>query len=207
MESRAGHLPRAERPDGPIAAIAAVLAMLLVAPLSSAAEIDIGAPFTLTDQNGRTRRDTDFRGAWMLIYFGYTYCPDTCPTALLKMTAAVDLLAQRDPAKAARVVPIFITIDPARDTPALLKDYAGSFTPHLVALTGKPDALRDLAYAYGVFFAKEPGGGDTYLIDHTSFIYLMGPDGRYVSHFEKDVTQDQLADVLAAQIVTNAAQR
>ena len=202
--SRPGHAPH-----GPILATAALLAAMLGAPLLPAAEVDVGAPFILTDQHGATRTDADFRGSYMLIYFGYTYCPDTCPTSLLKMVEALDALGAREPAKAARIVPILITIDPLRDSPALLKDYASSFSPRLVALTGTSDALRDLAYAYGVFFAKAPGsaGVNSYLIDHTSFTYLMGPDGRYVTHFEKDVSAGDLAAALAARVTSLDAER
>ena len=211
MRMRGANLVRAVRPQsaphGPILAVAALLSTLIGAPILPAAEVEVGAPFTLIDQNGRTRSDTDFRGSYMLIYFGYTYCPDTCPTSLLKMIEALDALEKRAPAKAAHITPIFITIDPERDTPAVLKDYAGSFSPRLVALTGKPDALRDLGYAYGVFFAKTPGSRDGYFIDHTSFTYLMAPDGRYIIHFEKDVTAEQLAGALDAHITTPEPQR
>jgi cytochrome oxidase Cu insertion factor (SCO1/SenC/PrrC family) len=180
-------------------------ASLLWLPGIRAAEVEIGAPFALTDQNGKPRSDEDFRGSYALIYFGYTFCPDVCPTGLMKMTDALAALAKGDPAKAARVVPIFITIDPARDTPETLKDYAAHFSPRLVALTGQPDALRELAYAYGVRFAKAPGGGEYYMMDHTGFTYLVGPDGRYITHFESDVTVDELVKQLDARVVVPAS--
>jgi cytochrome oxidase Cu insertion factor (SCO1/SenC/PrrC family) len=188
-------------------AMTALLAVVLgVAPVAGG-EVEIGAPFTLTDQNGKTRADTDFRGSYMLVYFGYTFCPDICPVGLMKMTEALAALETRDPAKAARVVPVFITLDPERDTPAQLRDYAGSFSPRLVALTGTPEAVRTVAYGYGTFFARAPGGGDAYLMDHTSFTYLMGPDGRYITHFEKDVTAGDLALALAAHVAVPEPQR
>jgi cytochrome oxidase Cu insertion factor (SCO1/SenC/PrrC family) len=200
-----------DRPDssprGPILAVAALLATVLGAPFLSAAEVEVGAPFTLIDQNGKTRTDADFRGSYMLIYFGFTYCPDICPTALLTMIQALDKLAMTAPVNADRVVPIFITIDPMRDTSDVLKDYAASFSRRLVALTGKPEDLRDVAYGYGVFFAKGPGGGENYMMDHTGFTYLMGPDGRYITHFEKDVTVEELARVLEAQTAAKEPQR
>lgn len=183
---------------------AATLAVPLSAPAAenppTAAEVDIGGPFRLTDQNGIERSDQDFRGAYMLIYFGYTFCPDSCPTSLLKMTGALAAFAKQDSIAAAQVMPIFISTDPARDTPAVLKDYAASFSPRLIALTGKPDAVRDVIYGYGGNFARGPGGGKDYLMDHTVFIYLMGPDGRYITHFENDVTVDDLVSALTKHI-------
>lgn len=187
------------------ATLAGLAASLLWPPGASTAEVEIGAPFVLTDQNGMPRGDKDFLGSYALIYFGYTFCPDVCPTALSKMTDALAALAKRDPAKTARVVPIFITIDPARDTPETLKDYAAHFSPRLVALTGQPDALRELAYAYGVRFAKAPGGGEYYMMDHTGFTYLVGPDGRYITHFESDVTVDELVRQLDARVAAPAS--
>lgn len=185
--------------------LAGLGASLLWLPGVGAAEVEIGAPFALTDQNGKPRSDEDFRGSYALIYFGYSFCPEVCPTGLAKMTDALAVLAKRDPAKAARVVPIFITIDPARDTPETLKDYAAHFSPRLVALTGQPDALRELAYAYGVRFAKAPGGGEYYMMDHTGFTYLVGPDGRYITHFEGDVTVDELVKQLDERVVAPAS--
>lgn len=194
-----GPQSRSRRPMVQFAAILAGLIILLLGPSHAiAAEVEIGGPFTLTDQYGQTRSEQDFRGSYMLIYFGYTSCPDACPTALLKMTDALALVAGRDPGRAARATPIFITIDPERDTPERLKDYAASFSPRLVALSGDIETLRTAGYAYGVFFAKMPASGGSYLMDHTDFIYLMGPDGRYLKHFENDVTAEQLADALEA---------
>lgn len=147
----------------------------------------IGGPFTLVDQDGKQRREADFRGEYMLIYFGYTYCPDVCPTALHQMTLALDQLGDR--AKSVR--PIFITVDPGRDTVARLKKYAANFHPRLVALTGDLDAVKQAAKVYRVYFAKAQsgdGGGESsgdkdYLMDHTSIIYLMDREGRYLTHF------------------------
>ncbi len=152
----------------------------------------IGGPFTLIDQNGRTVTDKDLLGNFALIYFGYTYCPDICQVALSEMTAALDILGP----EAARVQPVFITVDPARDTAEHLKEYASFFHPRLLALTGTPDQTAAAAKAYKVYAAKAeqhdhaPGTpvdhlheGDDYLMDHTSIIYLMGPDGKLRSHF------------------------
>jgi protein SCO1/2 len=137
----------------------------------------VGGPFTLIDQNGVARRDSDFRGKLVMIYFGYTYCPDACPTTLQAMSETLDLLGD----KAAKVQPLFISVDPARDTQDQLKAYAANFHPSLIALTGAPDQLKKVEQEYHVYVAKVPqAGSDDYLIDHTSIIYLIGADGRYL---------------------------
>ena len=152
----------------------------------------IGGPFTLVDQNGKTRTDAEFRGKYMLVYFGYTYCPDFCPTELNTITDAMGLLG----AAAAKVQPIFITIDPARDTVQQMKLYAQSFDPRLIALTGTPEQIAVVAKGYRVYYAKAPGaeskGGD-YLMDHSTFIYLMGPDGAYLTHFRYGMSAKDMA--------------
>ncbi len=153
--------------------------------------VRIGGPFTLVDHDGKTRGDGDFRGEHLLIYFGYTYCPDVCPTALSDMALAMDALGD----EAAKVRPIFITVDPSRDTPERLKPYVANFHPRLVGLTGSETAVAAAAKAYRVYFAKsktEAAPGE-YLMDHTSIIYLMGPDGRYLTHFTHGVTAETMA--------------
>jgi cytochrome oxidase Cu insertion factor (SCO1/SenC/PrrC family) len=152
--------------------------------------LSIGGPFALTDQNGVVRHDGDFRGRLMLIYFGYTYCPDACPTALTIIGAALEKLG----ASATSVQPIFITVDPARDTVAQMKSYAANFTPRLLALTGSDQEIAAAARGYRVYYAKVKGeGGDDYSMDHSSLVYLMGRDGRYLAHFGPDTTADQMA--------------
>lgn len=158
----------------------------------------VGGPFTLTDQHGEQRTQQDFAGRYMLIYFGYTYCPDFCPMSLSNMTQAMDLLP---PAAAEQVVPVFITIDPERDTVAQLSEYAPLFHPRLVALTGSAEATKQAAQAYRVYFAKAgDDDSDAYLMDHSTFIYLMGPDGRYVRHFAHNVTPEEMAEAIEAAI-------
>lgn len=150
----------------------------------------IGGPFALTDQNGTVRHDTDFHGKLALVYFGYTYCPDACPTALHAMSEALDQLGD----KQTDVQPIFITIDPARDTQAQLKLYVANFHPRLIALTGTPEQIAAVAKEYHVYYQKvDQGGGDDYLMDHSSIIYLMGRDGRYVAHFRSTDTPAAMA--------------
>ncbi|HZS81799.1 MAG TPA: SCO family protein [Stellaceae bacterium] len=166
----------------------------VLAPRGAAA---IGGPFTLTDQNGRVRHDTDFHGKLMLVYFGYTYCPDVCPTELQTMSQAMDILG----AKGKEVQPIFITVDPERDTVEEMKAYAANFHPRLLALTGTPEEIARAARAYKVFYQKAPqaDGGD-YLMDHSSIVYLMGRDGRYLAHFGGDTTAEQMAEAIAKQL-------
>ena len=153
--------------------------------------VKIGGSFTLVDHQGKSRADEDFRGEHLLIYFGYTYCPDVCPTALSDMALVMDALGD----EAAKLRPVFITIDPSRDTPERLKPYVANFHPKLVGLTGSETAVAAAAKAYRVYFAKsntEAGSGE-YLMDHTSIIYLMGPDGRYLTHFSHGVTAENMA--------------
>lgn len=153
----------------------------------------IGGPFALTDQNGRTVTDRDYRGKFMLVYFGYTFCPDACPTALLQIGQALDRLGPSGDA----VQPIFITIDPARDTQEQLKSYAANFHPRLVALTGTPAQIAQVAKAYRVYYAKAADSGTTdYLMDHTSIIYLMDREGGYLTHFTHLSTPDQIATAI-----------
>jgi cytochrome oxidase Cu insertion factor (SCO1/SenC/PrrC family) len=158
----------------------------------------VGGPFTLTDQHGAQRTEQDFAGRYMLIYFGYTYCPDFCPMSLANMAQALDLLPAE---RAERVVPILITIDPERDTVEQLAEYAPLFHPRLVALTGSLEQIKDAAKAYRVYFGKAGNGdSDTYLMDHSTFIYLMGPDGKYVAHFSHSATPEEIAAGIEAAI-------
>jgi len=157
------------------------------------AGIRIGGPFTLVDQNGTTRHDSDFRGELMLVYFGYTYCPDACPTALQAMSTALDDLG--DAGKA--VQPIFITVDPERDTVQQMKLYAGNFHPRLIALTGTVEQTTAAARAYRIYFEKVKGSGsDDYTVDHSSFIFLMGRDGQYLTHLPSDASPDRIASII-----------
>jgi len=161
------------------------------------APVDIGGAFTLTDQSGTTRHAEDFRGKLMLVYFGYSFCPDACPTALQDMSQALDLLG----AKGDAVQPIFITIDPARDTVEQMKLYADNFHPRLLALTGTPEQIAAAARAYRVYYEKSKSTtGNDYLMDHSSYIYLMGRDGRYVSHFPPGTTAQQIAAAIEKRL-------
>jgi len=157
----------------------------------------VGGPFELIDQAGRTRSEADFRGSYMLVYFGYTFCPDVCPTSLTVMTRALQALKDTDPGLAAKVVPIFITVDPERDTVEALATYAPHFHESLVALTGTAAQVAAAAKAYRVYYAKaEDDSASDYLMDHSSFIFLMDPDGRYLTHFAHDATPDTILKAL-----------
>ncbi|MSO91966.1 MAG: SCO family protein [Rhodospirillales bacterium] len=149
----------------------------------------IGGPFTLVDHNGKTVTERDFAGRSMLIYFGFTYCPDVCPNTLTVMGEALNKLGD----KAASVVPILVTVDPERDTAEHLKEYVRHFHPRLVALTGTTDQVADVSRKYRVYYAKvrpEGAGEQEYLMDHTSIIYLMGPDGQFRTHFSHGIDAD-----------------
>lgn len=184
------------------AAILAAGLAIAVWSLSSGGSIEsvgaasIGGDFTLVDQNGKTRRAEDFRGKLMLIYFGYTYCPDVCPTELQTMSDAVDLLGEKQQA----VQPIFVTIDPERDTPDQLRLYAESFHPRLVALTGTKEQVAAAARAYKVYFAKRPQEGGDYLMDHSSFVFLMSRDGKYLMHFGPGTSAEQMAAAITKRL-------
>lgn len=155
----------------------------------------IGGPFRLTDQNGKPRGDADFRGQYTLVFFGYTNCPDVCPTTLQTLTDAMTELGP----KAEKVTPVFITVDPERDTAKALKDYAANFTPRLVMLTGSPADIAAVAKEYRVYYAKA-GEGPNYAMDHTALIYLMGPDGTYVTHYAPQATADDIAKDLSKRL-------
>src|SRR5450631_3031317 len=152
----------------------------------------VGGPFTLTDQNGRQRSDSEFRGKLMVVYFGYSRCPDVCPTDLMAITQALDALG---PA-AESVQPVFITVDPERDT-KVLADYISSFHHSFVGLTGSPDEIRTVANSYKAFYVKVQGErSGEYSIDHAGIIYLMGRSGEYLGFMPTQTNPDRLTEVL-----------
>jgi cytochrome oxidase Cu insertion factor (SCO1/SenC/PrrC family) len=152
----------------------------------------VGGPFTLTDQTGRKRSDSEFRGKLMIVYFGYTFCPDVCPADLMAITQALDALG---PA-AEGIQPVFITVDPERDT-KVLADYVAAFHHSLVGLTGSPDEIRKVANAYKAFYAKAPTErSGEYSIDHAGVIYLMGRDGEYLGFMPPQTGPERLTEVL-----------
>jgi protein SCO1/2 len=139
----------------------------------------IGGPFTLTDQDGKTVRDSDFAGKYRLVYFGYSYCPDICPVDLQKLMRGLSAFEKSDPARGARVAPMFITVDPERDTPAALKAFVSRYHPRLLGLTGTPEQIAAVAKAYVVTYNKVPGSApDRYLMAHSQLAFLMDPAGK-----------------------------
>ena len=152
----------------------------------------VGGPFTLTDQTGKKRSDSDFRGKLMIVYFGYTFCPDVCPADLMAITQSLDALG----AAAEGIQPIFITIDPKRDT-KVLGEYLGAFHKSFVGLTGTPEEVRKVANSYKAFYAKlPPTPSGEYAIDHTGIIYLMGRDGEYLGFMPPQTDPQKLTEIL-----------
>ena len=157
----------------------------------------IGGPFELTSHDGKRIRDAKYRGKLMLVYFGFTYCPDICPAGLQVISAALDKIG----AQSNKVAPLFITVDPERDTPEQLKSYVSSFHPSLIGLTGSAEDISAAAKAYRVYYrkAQDPSLSE-YTMDHTSFIYLMDGKGEFVTHFPHAVTPDKLAARLKTEL-------
>jgi protein SCO1/2 len=180
-----------------VAGIGVVLALgvlvLIVRPHAAPGVqgLTVGGPFSLMDGAGKSVTDRDFRGKFMLMYFGYTHCPDVCPTTLAAMGAAMDRLP---PAARARIVPVFITVDPERDTPSVVGAYARAFGPEFVGLTGSAAAIGTAEREYRVYAQKHVLEGGDYAMDHSSVIYVMGPDGSFVT-----VLDDQMAPGTMAQ--------
>ena len=181
------------------------------APARSAAEVmdilmwnrePVGGPFELTDQTGHTRTALDFRGKLMLVYFGFTYCPDICPTDLQAIGLALDKLGS----DAERVQPLFITVDPERDTAEHLAQYVPMFHPRLIGLTGNAEAIRKAADAYKVYYAKVSLGKapDDYTVDHTAFIYLMDRDGNYLGFFPPGTSADRMVEIIRPRLAEPA---
>jgi cytochrome oxidase Cu insertion factor (SCO1/SenC/PrrC family) len=157
----------------------------------------VGGPFTLTDQTGKTRTDADFRGKLMLVYFGYTTCPDTCPTDLMQIGLALDKLGTA----ATEVQALFISVDPERDTTDVLAQYVISFSPRILGLTGSAKQIRAAADAYKAYYARYlPPDGAVYLIDHTGFIYLMGRSGEYLGFFPPGTAADRMVEIITQHL-------
>ena len=164
-----------------------------------AAKPAVGGPFELVSHEGRAVTDADYRGRLMLVFFGFTYCPDVCPTALTAVSRALDLLG----ADAVHVAPLFVTVDPERDTLEQLKEYIRHFHPRLVGLTGTAEQIAKAAKAYRVYYAKaRPQGApaDEYTMDHTAILYLMGRDGKFLAHFSHGTEPEAIAARVRANL-------
>jgi len=160
-------------------------------------ESPIGGDFTLLGANGQEVKDASFRGKYMLVFFGFTACPDICPTTLATLSSVLESLGE----KAAQVVPVFISVDPARDTPAVIKEYLTHFDPRIVGLTGTSAQVEQVASAYKVYYAKaEDGDEQNYMINHSGYIYLMAKDGTYLRHFSAQDASEEIAGAVRGYI-------
>jgi protein SCO1/2 len=152
----------------------------------------IGGPFTLTAADGRTVTDQTYRDKWVIVYFGYTFCPDACPTALSNVSVALQKLGKQ----AERLQPLFITLDPNRDTREVLSTYLESFDPRIVGLVGTEAQTDAIAKAYRVYFERHKDEGGNYPVDHSAYFYLMGPDGKFADVIDGTISGNQMADQL-----------
>jgi protein SCO1/2 len=157
----------------------------------------LGGPFSLKDQDGNIRTEKDFRGRYMLVFFGYTYCPDVCPTTLAVMAEALKTMGPRSE----KIVPVMITVDPRRDTPEKLKEYLASFGPRFVGLTGTPDEIAAVAKEYRVYYRDHPAEkGGEYTVDHSGVVYLMDPRGGFSANYSLETSPDHMADDLQKRL-------
>lgn len=157
----------------------------------------VDVSFSLTDHNGKVRTHEDFRGKLLIVYFGYMFCPDVCPTDLQMIAQAIDQLGPEGDA----VQPLFVSVDPERDTAEKLADYVPQFHPRVIGLTGSPGEIRRVAHGYKVYFAKAPQARmSAYMLDHSAFIYLVDPHGRYVGFLPPGTSPDRLAEVVRSYL-------
>jgi protein SCO1/2 len=186
-----------------MAAVSAAIAAALVARSdrltgrpAGIGEVQLGGPLDLVHHSGRRFSEAELAGKYRLVYFGYTYCPDMCPLGLHTMAEALDRLP---PELAQKVQPIFVSVDPERDTPAVLEDYVAAFHPRLIGLTGTVAEIEAVKKAWRVYARKsEEKRGQDYLVDHSTFTYLMAPDGRYLAHFGHGTSPEQRAERIRA---------
>jgi protein SCO1/2 len=205
----------------PASVVASVLASVLASglaicgaggaetpPRRSAAELmdvlmwnrePVGGPFSLIDQTGRRRSDAEFRGKLLMVYFGFSYCPDICPTDLQEIGRSLDLLGPAGEA----VQPVFITLDPERDSPAHLGEYLPLFHPRFVGLTGSSEEIRAIADAYKVFYDKVGTRDGAYTVDHTAFVYLIGRDGGYLGFFPPNTPAERMVAIVRPHLAGN----
>ncbi len=161
-------------------------------------EVTIGGPFTMVNQDGVGVTDEDFRGKYTLLYFGYTNCPDICPTDLQTIGFALDDLG--DDGK--KITPVFVTTDPDRDTVEVMREYVALFHPRLVGLTGTAADIKQITHVYGIFHqhSHDDGTSTEYLIDHSTTMYLMGPDGKYVTHMRAGMSAEEMVAALKSHL-------
>jgi protein SCO1/2 len=201
MANRHGFAPRIL---GLASLFSFVLATMLVVAepaVPANAQVTIGGPFTLTAPDGTTVTDETYRGKWLLVFFGYTYCPDTCPTTLSQIALALEQLGP----DAAQLQPIFITVDPERDTPEVMGQYAEAFDARIVALTGSPQQIAAVSEEYGAYSVQRQSGagaGD-YLVDHSTYIYVMDPQGQFVRGLDADTPNSDIANILRSVMASD----
>jgi len=192
-----------ESASRPFSFVTLLFALILAACSSSSAPpplegASMGGPFTLTDQNGHRVSDRDFAGKYRLIYFGYTFCPDVCPVDMRVIGAGLRRFEQQDPALGAKVQPIFISVDPARDTPPVLREFVANFHPRLIGLTGSPDALARVARDYGATYLRQDGATPgSYLMQHSRIAILYGPENEPLAIIPYDHGPEGVASELA----------
>ena len=174
------------------AGLAALMLIPSVPHMTSSMTGALGGPFTLTAADGQTVTDQTFRGKWVLIYFGYTSCPDACPTALNNMGIALDRLGP----ESGGLQPVFVTVDPKRDTREMLAEYLKSFDPHIVALTGPEEQIAAVLKEYRVYVEVQPSSSGDYIVSHSNFYYLINPEGKFVRVIAGDVSGEELAERL-----------
>jgi len=158
----------------------------------------IESEFSLVDHTGEPVTDEDFEGEWQLVFFGFTYCPDVCPTTLNDVSIVLEELGDQ----AEQVQPLFISVDPERDTPDVMADYVANFDPRIVGLTGSPEQIEKAAKAFRAYYAKvdQEGAPDGYTMDHSAFLYLMTPEGAYATHFSHSDEPAAIADEIRAYL-------
>ena len=176
--------------------LAAVAVLTLAPERAPVATSSVGGPFTLVNQDGKTVTERDFAGATHLVFFGFTHCPDICPTTLQQISDV--LAALGDKARAMKVA--FVTVDPDRDTPESLKTYLGSFDPRIVGLTGSPEQVAAAVKAYRVYSRKVPTKGDDYTMEHTALVYVMDGQNRFIGALNLQRPADETAAELAKRI-------
>lgn len=178
----------------------------ICADAKAASSVPIGGAFSLTDQYGKTVKSTDFKNRYMLVFFGFTHCPDICPVTVSTLSKTMELLGK----KADMIAPVFITVDPERDTPEVMKNYLASFDKRIVGLTGSKADIQKTADAYKIFFAKrkpegEHGGGhgehgNHYAVDHSTIVYMMDRDGNYLRHFSYNIGEKEMSEGILEQL-------
>ena len=164
------------------------------APLAGA---DIGGDFELIDKDGKTVRWSDFEGQYRTVYFGYTFCPDVCPVDTQRLARGIALFADEEPEAAAKIQPIFITIDPARDTPEVVGQFTGAFSDTMIGLTGSEEQINQAADTFRIYFARGAGPDEGYLMDHSNITYLFGPAGEPIATLATDESSQAVAEDLA----------